>query len=184
MGIFMGDGLEHNPNAFSLPDLIEGIHDGGMQNYERMDTTECMAIMERYSKIKDGGQAEDSVLFRKASYAYGVLKMSPKNVLACMNEGAYAGFVPKEEQNVADFAQGYEDVLVNLTEPKSAYEYGQRMGRMILFYYSVGQDVELSPNWIVRGAADILKNQPLLIKHEVFDKIFNEHDEEVVTEEP
>lgn len=117
-----------------------------MQNYERMDTTECMAIMERYSKIKDGGQAEDSVLFRKASYAYGVLKMSPKNVLACMNEGAYAGFVPKEEQNVADFAQGYEDVLVNLTEPKSAYEYGQRMGRMILFYYSVGQDVELSPN--------------------------------------
>ena len=56
-----------------MSDFVEGMNDDASMNYSRMDTVQCRAFLDSFFKLPEEERTKDEIVFKKASYAMGML---------------------------------------------------------------------------------------------------------------
>lgn len=169
---FLLNTIVHKKNSFCVDGLIEGIKDGADGNYTKMDTLECTKFLSNYQTPSDDEEIKDTASFWKASYAHGMLRVSPAAF-----EAAVTGYgIAQSERSIQEYANGFIAILSVNRAPKDSYEYGLQVGNSILVgYKDDNPSIRINPLIMVQALKDFLLQRPLLIPREQAERFLEEN---------
>ncbi len=155
--IFFLNSLEHSDSvSVSIEDMVAGLNDGAGENFARMDTARCSRFLKE-NPIKKLILPNDSVAFRTASYALGMLASYPRDLDKYL---ADMGLEGKPDRVM--YAKGYAAGLSKMKVPTSSREMGRRLGDSV----NQGMDmigVEIDKKLYIEGAkAGVWLAEPLI----------------------
>lgn len=149
--LFMSKTMSYWQNEISMSDFVEGMNDDASMNYSRMDTAQCRAFLDSFFKLPEEERTKDEIVFKKASYAMGMLANNIINNEERENDAIE--YEDNQEQNIDNYVLRYATTasvwqLVSSTDP---YTLGKR----------TGQYISQNPNGLVKDKADSKHMQSL-----------------------